>query len=48
MVEAHPEIAEIDCNPVVVLPTSVAVVDARVRVEAPVAPLPLSAGRREP
>ncbi|HYV01237.1 MAG TPA: hypothetical protein VEM93_02705 [Actinomycetota bacterium] len=25
-----------------------AVVDARVRVEAPVAPLPLSAGRREP
>jgi acetate---CoA ligase (ADP-forming) len=48
MAEAHPEIAEFDCNPVVVLPTGVTVVDARVKVEAPVAPLPLSALRREP
>lgn len=46
MVEAHPEIAELDCNPVVVLPGGVTVVDARVRVEAPVAPLPLSSRRR--
>jgi acyl-CoA synthetase (NDP forming) len=46
MVEAHPEIAELDCNPVVVLPTGVTVVDARVRIEAPAAPLPLSARRR--
>ena len=41
------EIAELDCNPVVVLPSGVTVVDARVRVEAPVAPLPLSARLRE-
>jgi acetate---CoA ligase (ADP-forming) len=46
MVEAHPEIAELDCNPVVVLPGGVTVVDARVRVEAPEAPLPLSSRRR--
>lgn len=46
MVEAHPEIGELDCNPVVVLPTGVTVVDTRVRVEAPTAPLPLSARRR--
>ncbi|HEY4753939.1 MAG TPA: acetate--CoA ligase family protein, partial [Candidatus Limnocylindrales bacterium] len=35
MVEAHPEIAEIDCNPVIVLPEGAVVVDARVRIEAP-------------
>jgi acyl-CoA synthetase (NDP forming) len=46
MVEAHPEIEELDCNPAVVLPTGVIVVDARVRVVAPAAPLPLSARRR--
>jgi acetate---CoA ligase (ADP-forming) len=46
MVEAHPEIAELDCNPVVVLQTGVTVVDARIRVEAPAPPLPLSARRR--
>ena len=34
MVEAHPEIVEMDCNPVVVLPEGVVVVDARVRIEA--------------
>jgi acetate---CoA ligase (ADP-forming) len=34
MVEAHPEIAEMDCNPVIVLPEGAVVVDARVRIEA--------------
>jgi acetyl coenzyme A synthetase (ADP forming)-like protein len=32
LVEAHPEIAEMDCNPVMVLPTGALVVDARVRL----------------
>ena len=31
MVEAHPEIVELDCNPVIVLPEGAIVVDARVR-----------------
>ncbi len=35
MVEAHPEIVEMDCNPVMVLPAGAVVVDARVRIEAP-------------
>ncbi|HEY5628672.1 MAG TPA: acetate--CoA ligase family protein, partial [Candidatus Limnocylindrales bacterium] len=34
MVEAHPEIVEMDCNPVIVLPEGAVVVDARVRIEA--------------
>lgn len=34
MVEAHPEIAELDLNPVVATPDRSVVVDARVRVEA--------------
>jgi acyl-CoA synthetase (NDP forming) len=34
MVEAHPEIVEMDCNPVMVLPDGAVVVDARVRIEA--------------
>jgi acyl-CoA synthetase (NDP forming) len=33
MVEAHPEIVEMDCNPVIVLPTGAVVVDARIRIE---------------
>lgn len=33
MVEAHPEIAEMDCNPVIVLPEGAVIVDARVRIE---------------
>ena len=37
LVEAHPEVVELDCNPVVVHPDGAVVVDARVRV-APVAP----------
>jgi hypothetical protein len=43
MVEAHGEIAEMDCNPVVVLPDGAVIVDARVRVEAPEPALPLAA-----
>jgi acyl-CoA synthetase (NDP forming) len=46
LVEAHPEVAELDCNPVKVLPDGVAVVDARVRVEPATPPLPLAARRR--
>jgi acyl-CoA synthetase (NDP forming) len=39
IVEAHPMIAEVDCNPLIVRPDGVVIVDARVRVEAP-PPLP--------
>jgi acetyl coenzyme A synthetase (ADP forming)-like protein len=35
MVEGHPEIAELDCNPVMVGQRGAVVVDARVRVELP-------------
>jgi acyl-CoA synthetase (NDP forming) len=35
LVAAQPEIAELDCNPVLVSPTGAMVVDARVRIEAP-------------
>jgi acetate---CoA ligase (ADP-forming) len=34
MVEAHPELVEMDCNPVLVTPDGALVVDARIRVEA--------------
>jgi acetate---CoA ligase (ADP-forming) len=42
MVEAHPEIVELDCNPLVAGPDAAVIVDARVRLEAapPPAPLP--------
>jgi acetyl coenzyme A synthetase (ADP forming)-like protein len=33
MVEAHPEIVEMDCDPVIVLPEGAVVVDARIRIE---------------
>jgi acetate---CoA ligase (ADP-forming) len=46
LVEAHPEIAELDCNPVKALPDGVVVVDARVRVEAATPRLPLAGRRR--
>jgi acyl-CoA synthetase (NDP forming) len=46
LVEAQPTIAELDCNPVKVLPDGVVVVDARVRVEAATPPLPLAARRQ--
>jgi acetyl coenzyme A synthetase (ADP forming)-like protein len=45
MVEAHGEVAEMDCNPVVVLPEGAVIVDARVRLEAPEPALPLGARR---
>lgn len=45
MVEAHPEIAEMDLNPVVVLAEGAVIVDARARVETP-APRPPLATRR--
>ena len=35
LVENHPEIAEMDCNPVMVLPRGAVIVDSRMRVEAP-------------
>jgi acetate---CoA ligase (ADP-forming) len=41
MVEAHPEIVELDCNPLIVEPDGVAIVDARVRVEAAALPRPM-------
>lgn len=34
MVEAHPEIAELDCNPLISRPDGALIIDARVRVEA--------------
>src|SRR5579862_6513407 len=42
MVEAHPEIAELDCNPLIARPDGALIVDARVRLEAvePAPPLP--------
>ncbi|HEX2051673.1 MAG TPA: GNAT family N-acetyltransferase [Actinomycetota bacterium] len=43
LVEDHPEVAEMDCNPVMVLPDAAVVVDARVRVEAAAPGPPLSA-----
>jgi acetate---CoA ligase (ADP-forming) len=46
LVEAHPQVAELDCNPVKVLPHGAVIVDARVRVEAATPQLPLAARRR--
>jgi acetyl coenzyme A synthetase (ADP forming)-like protein len=40
LVADHPEIAELDCNPVLVAPDGATVVDARVRIEAPRPPRP--------
>ena len=48
LVEAHPEIAELDCNPVMVLADSALVVDARVRVQAVSPPPPLAARTSRP
>jgi hypothetical protein len=33
MVEQHPEISEMDCNPVIVRPEGAVIVDARIRIE---------------
>lgn len=46
MVEAHPEILEMDCNPVKVTPEGASIVDARMRVSAAEPELPVSARRR--
>ena len=43
MVEAHHEIVELDCNPVIAGPTGAVVVDARIRLRAPDAALPIPA-----
>jgi acyl-CoA synthetase (NDP forming) len=43
MVDAHPSIAEMDCNPVMVLPRGAVVVDARIRVQPTAPELPLAA-----
>ena len=43
LVEAHPAIAEMDCNPVIVLPRGAVVVDARIRVREAPPPRPLAA-----
>ena len=44
MVEAHPEIVELDCNPIAT-PDRAVIVDARIRVEAVPPPQPMSALR---
>ena len=48
LVENHPEIAEMDCNPVIVSPEGALIVDARIRVEevAPPGPEPALRPRR--
>ncbi len=45
MVDAHPEIVELDCNPLVVSPEGAVIVDARVRVESAPPPAPISSLR---
>ena len=42
MVDAHPSIAEMDCNPVMVLPEGAVIVDARIRVQESAAPKPVA------
>jgi acyl-CoA synthetase (NDP forming) len=42
LAENHPSVAEMDCNPVKVLPTGALIVDARVRVEEPPPTKPLA------
>jgi acetyl coenzyme A synthetase (ADP forming)-like protein len=46
LADDHPEIAELDCNPVIAGQEGAVIVDVRVRVEVPPALLPLSARRR--
>ena len=41
MVEAHPEIVELDCNPLIARPDGALIVDARVRIETAAAPPPM-------
>jgi acetate---CoA ligase (ADP-forming) len=46
LVEAHPQVAELDLNPVRALVEGVAVVDARIRVQEAIPPPPLAARHR--
>jgi acetyl coenzyme A synthetase (ADP forming)-like protein len=41
MVESHPEIVELDCNPLIASPDGAVIVDARVRVETVAPPRPV-------
>jgi acyl-CoA synthetase (NDP forming) len=43
LVEDHPEIAELDCNPVIVSASGAVIVDSRVRVSMPTPRRPISA-----
>jgi len=43
LADAHPAIAELDCNPVIVSPGGALAIDARVRVAPPAAPRPFPA-----
>jgi acetate---CoA ligase (ADP-forming) len=43
LVDAHPEIVELDCNPLIARPDGVVIVDARVRVESAPPAEPLAA-----
>jgi acyl-CoA synthetase (NDP forming) len=45
LVEAHPEIVELDCNPLIAGEHGAVIVDARVRVETAPAPTPLASLR---
>jgi acetyl coenzyme A synthetase (ADP forming)-like protein len=45
LADDHPEVVELDCNPVIVTDSGAVVVDARVRVAAVEPPLPLGARR---
>jgi acyl-CoA synthetase (NDP forming) len=45
MVENHPEIAELDANPLLAGPDGAVIVDARVRIEQPAPARPLGALR---
>jgi acyl-CoA synthetase (NDP forming) len=41
MVESHPEIVELDCNPLIAGPDGAVIVDARVRIETAAPPRPM-------
>jgi len=45
LVEAHPEVAELDLSPLLARESGTVIIDARVRVEAPPPARPLSALR---
>lgn len=42
LVDKHPAIAEMDCNPVIVLPRGAVIVDARIRAQETPRPVPLA------